>query len=152
MIVDRAIAAPGHGKNEVDGLNGVIKTLLRLYFSCRTQSPMDEDNESKVAVHKMAAGDDQCIDIGKECHRILSKSHTNLVEFPAAHKKLIEGRKVDENRFHYREEGTINQEMQMDAATTCTAQTTNFTDGAEIEGDFFSYCDNLIDERDDLCY
>ena len=30
-----------------------------------------------------------------------------------------------------------------------TAQT-NFIDGAEIEGDFFSYCDNLIDERDDL--
>ena len=39
----------------------------------------------------------------------------------------------------------------MEAAITCTAQT-NYTDGAEIEGDFFSYCDNLIDERDDLCY
>ena len=39
----------------------------------------------------------------------------------------------------------------MEAAITCTAQT-NFIDGAEIEGDFFSYCDNLIDERDDLCY
>ena len=32
------------------------------------------------------------------------------------------------------------------------AITANFVDGAEIEGDFFSYCDNLIDERDDLCY
>ena len=32
-----------------------------------------------------------------------------------------------------------------------TAQT-NFIDGVELEGDFFSYCDNLIDERDDLCY
>ena len=30
--------------------------------------------------------------------------------------------------------------------------TANFIDGAEIEGDFFSYCDNLTDERDDLCY
>jgi hypothetical protein len=39
----------------------------------------------------------------------------------------------------------------MDAAITCTAQT-NFIDGVELEGDFFSYCDNLIDERDDLCY
>ena len=29
---------------------------------------------------------------------------------------------------------------------------TNFNDGVELEGDFFSYCDNLIDERDDLCY
>ena len=34
---------------------------------------------------------------------------------------------------------------------TITAQT-NFIDGVELEGDFFSYCDNLIDERDDLCY
>ena len=115
IIVDRSIAAPGHGKNEVDGLNGIIKTLLRHYFSCRTQSPMDEDNESKVAVHKIAAGENQCIDVGKECHRILTQSHTDLVELPAAHKKLIERRKVDENRFHYREEGTINQEMQMEA-------------------------------------
>tara|TARA_B100000497_G_C7512850_1_gene312275 strand:+ start:556 stop:750 length:195 start_codon:yes stop_codon:yes gene_type:complete len=32
------------------------------------------------------------------------------------------------------------------------AITANFIDGAEIEGDFFSYCDNLTDERDDLCY
>ena len=41
----------------------------------------------------------------------------------------------------------------MDAAITCTAQT-NFIDGVELDGDFFSYmyCDNLIDERDDLCY
>ena len=37
----------------------------------------------------------------------------------------------------------------MDAAIT--AQTI-FIDGVELEGDFFSYCDNLIDERDDLCY
>ena len=39
----------------------------------------------------------------------------------------------------------------IDAAITCTAQT-NFIDGVELEGDFFSYCDNLTDERDDLCY
>ena len=44
----------------------------------------------------------------------------------------------------------------MEAAITgtCTAQT-NFIDGIELEGDFFSYCDNRItgiDERDDLCY
>ena len=37
----------------------------------------------------------------------------------------------------------------MDAAITAQ---TNFIDGVELEGDFFSYCDNLIDERDDLCY
>jgi len=28
----------------------------------------------------------------------------------------------------------------------------SFIDGVELEGYFFSYCDNLIDERDDLCY
>ena len=33
-----------------------------------------------------------------------------------------------------------------------STESRNFIDGAEIEGDFFSYCDNLIDERDDLCY
>jgi len=32
--------------------------------------------------------------------------------------------------------------------TAITAQT-KFADGVEFEGDFFSYCDNLIDERDD---
>ena len=37
----------------------------------------------------------------------------------------------------------------MDAAITAQ---TNSIDGVELEGDFFSYCDNLIDERDDLCY
>jgi len=107
IIVDRAIAAPGHGKNEIDGLNGVVKTLLRHYFSCRTQSPMDDDNESKVAIHKIAAGGSQCIDIGKECHRILSQAHTDLVELPAAHKKLLESRKVDENVFLYRDWKTL---------------------------------------------
>jgi len=37
----------------------------------------------------------------------------------------------------------------MDAAITAQ---TNFIDGVELEGVFFSYCDNLIDERDHLCY
>ena len=37
----------------------------------------------------------------------------------------------------------------MEAAITCTAQT-NFIDGVDLEDDFFSYCDNLIDERNDL--
>jgi len=40
----------------------------------------------------------------------------------------------------------------MDAAITAAAQTIFFIDGVELEGEFFSYCDNLIDERDDLCY
>ena len=40
----------------------------------------------------------------------------------------------------------------VDAIDAAITAQTNFIDGAEIEGDFFSYCDNLIDERDDLCY
>ena len=39
----------------------------------------------------------------------------------------------------------------MDAAITALAKPI-FIDGVELEGDFFSYYDNLIDERDDLCY
>ena len=36
----------------------------------------------------------------------------------------------------------------MDAAITAQ---TNFIDGVELEGDFFSYCDNLIDDLH-VCY
>jgi len=39
----------------------------------------------------------------------------------------------------------------MDAATTCTAQT-NFIDGVELEGDFFSYCDNLTVLMKEMIY
>ena len=37
----------------------------------------------------------------------------------------------------------------MDAAITAQ---TNLAADFDFEGDFFSYCDNIIDERNDLCY
>jgi len=33
-----------------------------------------------------------------------------------------------------------------------TAQTNLAADYGDFEGDFFSFCDNMIDERNDLCY
>ena len=37
----------------------------------------------------------------------------------------------------------------MDAAITAQ---TNLAADFDVEGDFFSYCDNIIDEANDLCY
>ena len=36
----------------------------------------------------------------------------------------------------------------VDAIDAAITAQTNFIDGVELEGDFFSYCDNLTDERD----
>ncbi len=49
-------------------------------------------------------------------------------------------------------ESSTNHTPTPTAEAIDAAITANFVDGAEIEGDFFSYCDNLTDERDDLCY
>jgi len=52
ITIDRAIGAPGHGKDLVDGLNAIDKRFLKGLF-CRINTPDDADDQRKISPHSM---------------------------------------------------------------------------------------------------
>jgi DNA polymerase II small subunit/DNA polymerase delta subunit B len=68
IIIDRAVGAPGHGKDEVDGLNAVDKRLLQSKM-CHTEIAGEEDNERKMKPNAMMETEN--FSLAEECHQIL---------------------------------------------------------------------------------
>ena len=52
IVIDRAIGAPGHGKDIVDGLNATDKVYLRKKM-CMIGTPEAKDSECRMAAHSM---------------------------------------------------------------------------------------------------
>jgi hypothetical protein len=54
ITIDRAIGAPSHGKDVVDGLNAMDKQFLKWLFRAIAEAGSNEDkNERKIAAHSM---------------------------------------------------------------------------------------------------
>ena len=55
VTIDRAIGAPGHGKDVVDGLNATDKCYLRKMM-CMIGTPEANDSQARMAAHSMIDG------------------------------------------------------------------------------------------------
>jgi len=55
--IDRAIGAPGHGKDIVDGLNATDKVFLRKKM-CMIGTPEAKEGAARIAAHSMVSGRD----------------------------------------------------------------------------------------------
>ena len=55
IVIDRAIGAPGHGKDIFDGLNATDKRFLQGKM-CIIGSPEANDDEKRMADHSMVDG------------------------------------------------------------------------------------------------
>jgi hypothetical protein len=49
----RNVQAPGHGKEEVDGLIGMEKTYTDIIFACPGQYAKEDNNDTKAPIHQM---------------------------------------------------------------------------------------------------
>eukprot|EP00966_Prymnesium_polylepis_P105434 2441600-Prymnesium_polylepis.1 len=57
ITIDRAIGAPGHGKDIVDGLNATDKVFLRKKM-CMIGTPEAKEGAARIAAHSMVSGRD----------------------------------------------------------------------------------------------
>ena len=69
IVIDRAIGAPGHGKDIVDGLNATDKVYLKKAM-CMVGTPEADDGATRMAAHSMI-GDDM-MSLAAESQRLLS--------------------------------------------------------------------------------
>ena len=69
ITIDRAIGAPGHGKDVVDGLNATDKVYLRKMM-CMTGTPEADDGEKRMAAHAMIG--EHTMSLATECQRLCS--------------------------------------------------------------------------------
>ena len=76
IVVDRAIACPGHGKSTVDSQNGVDKNTILRWSNRRVQSP-DEALDSKASAMQVHSfnntSDGKVYSAAADCKRILEQ-------------------------------------------------------------------------------
>jgi hypothetical protein len=69
VIIDRAVGAPGHGKDEVDGLNAVDKQFIAKKMSQATM-PEDNDDDTTQRINPEAMVETSSKSIAKEAARL----------------------------------------------------------------------------------
>ena len=69
IIIDHAIGAPGHGKDEVDGLNATDKRFISGKM-CLIGTPEANIKESRMAAHAMV--ENAALSLAEECARLCS--------------------------------------------------------------------------------
>mmetsp|Transcript_39227 Transcript_39227/g.95297 ORF Transcript_39227/g.95297 Transcript_39227/m.95297 type:complete len:477 (-) Transcript_39227:173-1603(-) len=70
ITIDRAIGAPGHGKEVVDGLNAVDKRYLTVNMRFIHHPEVDDDNQGKMIANTMKG--DEKVSLAEECARLCS--------------------------------------------------------------------------------
>ena len=81
ITIDRAIGAPGHGKDIVDALNATDKVYLR-HKMCMIGTPEANDGSARMAAHAMVEGKPNCL--ATECARLCSLPERVGVSSPRA--------------------------------------------------------------------
>ena len=67
IVIDRAVGAPGHGKDEVDGLNAVDKRFINAKMALIVTP---EENESSNQIHAAARVGDTSMSIATKAARM----------------------------------------------------------------------------------
>jgi hypothetical protein len=98
VCIDRLVHAPGHGKDEVDGLNATTKRFLCDKMGM-TQKDDGTDNSKRMADWAMEGGAEKCL--SAEAVRLLQNpDRKDGVTDAGKHKKRYENRAVTERHYH----------------------------------------------------
>jgi hypothetical protein len=106
ITIDRAIGAPGHGKDLVDGLNATDKMYLRKMM-CMVGTPEANDSEKRMAAHSMLEGAKKSL--AEECARLCSlPERSGGVKSEGGKRAKREGEaKMKERRYHVQDPAGI---------------------------------------------
>ena len=98
VVIDRAIGAPGHGKDVVDGLNAVDKRYLKTAMF-RIINP--EENGSEKTMNSHSATATGSVSFAEECKTILQHhaDHVSNVLTSKSNKRQS-GRKYSKKTYH----------------------------------------------------
>ena len=98
IVIDRAICAPGHGKDIVDELNAVTKCFLQKQF-CMIGTPEADNYEKRIKAHSMV--ETASTSLAEECQMLCaSQDHVNRVKRDAKNAKWEKKSKVQECIYH----------------------------------------------------
>jgi hypothetical protein len=98
VCIDRQVHAPGHGKDEVDGLNAVTKKFLCEKMST-TQKDDGRDNSNRMADWAMEGGAEKCL--SAEAVRLLQNpERKDGVVCAGKYQKRYNNRAVTERHYH----------------------------------------------------
>ena len=98
VTIDRAIGAPGHGKDVVDGLNAVDKKYLA-NMTAKTVTPEQDTSNKKMQAH--ACTEEQNTSLAAECQRLLSHpSRKDGVTGGSKYNKRNTERKWTQQHYH----------------------------------------------------
>jgi hypothetical protein len=98
ISIDRQVHAPGHGKDEVDGLNATTKRFLCEKMST-THKEDGRDNSNRMADWAMEGGAEKCL--SSEAVRLLENpDRKDGVTCAGKHKKRFDNRAVTERHYH----------------------------------------------------
>ncbi len=98
VSIDRMIHAPGHGKDEVDGLNATTKRFLQQKMST-TNLNNDQGEEKRMDPWAMEGGSCKCL--SSEAKRLLEEpERKDGVVSAGKYKKRFENRAVTERTYH----------------------------------------------------
>jgi hypothetical protein len=105
ISIDRAIGAPGHGKDIVDGLNATDKRFLRGRM-CLIGSPEANDGAKRMAAHSMVEGASKSLAL--ECARLCSdETRITGVKGHSKHKKRESNSKVTLRNYHIQDPAEV---------------------------------------------
>jgi hypothetical protein len=94
IIIDRAVGAPGNGKDEVDGLNAIDKRYLQTKMRVVT-TPGEEDPQEDRKMRAYAMVENENFSMAEECYRLLSSpDRQNGVTSDTKHAKRESAKKV----------------------------------------------------------
>ena len=67
IVIDRAVGAPGHGKDVVDGLNAVDKAFLKKAIM-GNKNPEQVQTSKDMLAHEMSGC--SCVSFAETCHKL----------------------------------------------------------------------------------
>jgi hypothetical protein len=105
ITIDRAVGAPGHGKDEVDGLNATDKRFLKELMA-QTQTPEEDERDNRMSAAAMVEGN--FTSIAEECARLCSaKSRAQGVKSDSKYKKREAAAVMKTRTYHVLKEEDI---------------------------------------------
>jgi hypothetical protein len=105
LTMDRAIGAPGHGKDIVDGLNATDKMYLKKQM-CMIGTPESNDSQKRMEAHSMT--ETASLSLAEECARLCSRrERAEGVKGDVKLKKREEKAKMKNRTYHVHKETDV---------------------------------------------
>ena len=98
IVVDRALCAPGHGKSEVDALNGVDKNTIHRMSMMKVA---DENVQLKAHTSTKIEGEEK-VSPAEDCKRILEMAGSEGVKSEVKREKRERERAINKRFWHVR--------------------------------------------------